>query len=133
MPPDAPADVMWGRAFDLLARAERLHAQFFHLATTAHAEPAWAPPVDIAEDDDECVVVVAMPGVPADRVEVTLAPGVLRVRGSRPHPFTGGRHRVTRLELPYGAFERRIALPFAVRALSSELAHGVLVVRLAKA
>ena len=39
MPPDAPADVMWGRAFDLLARAERLHAQFFHLATTRRRSP----------------------------------------------------------------------------------------------
>ena len=37
----------------------------------AARRPAWEPPVDVFEDEREVVIVVAMPGVPAERVQVT--------------------------------------------------------------
>jgi hypothetical protein len=48
-------------------------------------------------------------------------------------PLAGSRHAVRQLEIPYGAFERRIALPpgrFEVG--KPELVQGCLVLRLAK-
>lgn len=133
MPPRAVTDWMWAEAIDLLMQAERLHGQFFRLASAARTHPAWEPPVDVYEDDDELVVHVAMLGVPAERIEVIREPGALLVRGERALPFTGTRHRLRRLEIPYGCFERRVAVPDRVAVHSVDLAHGVLVVRLVKA
>jgi HSP20 family molecular chaperone IbpA len=133
MPRERHTDWMWAEAFGLIEQAERMHRQFFRLTTTARTQPAWEPPVDVFEDDDEFLVVVAMPGVPAERVKATIEGGVLVVRGERPLPFAGARQRVRQLEIPYGFFERRVPLPAPVAAAASDLSHGVLVVRLAKA
>lgn len=123
---------MWAQACELIAEAERLQRQFFRLATVQNT-PTWEPPIDVFEDEREVAVVVAMPGVPAERVQVTHDAGALVVRGMRPLPFEGARGRLRQLEIPYGAFERRIALPpgnFEVGR--PELAQGCLVLRLRK-
>jgi HSP20 family molecular chaperone IbpA len=122
---------MWSQACELIAEAERLHRQFFRLAL--HSETAWEPPIDVFEDEHDIVIVVAMPGVPAERVQVVLDGGALRVRGMRPLPVEAARCRLRQLEIPYGAFERRIPLPAGEFELArSELAQGCLVLRLRK-
>ncbi|HEY3553964.1 MAG TPA: Hsp20/alpha crystallin family protein [Casimicrobiaceae bacterium] len=124
-----PADWMWAEACDLIDQAERLHRRFFHL--NARSRVSWAPPVDVFEGDAEVVIVVAMPGVAADRVEVSHEPGVLIVRGERSQPFARQALVVRQLEIPYGAFERRIALPAGrFESAAPELAQGCLLVRL---
>lgn len=124
---------MWAEACALLGEAERLQRQFFRLATVERSPPAWEPPVDVFEDERELVVVVAMPGVPSDRVEVSDDQHVLVVRGTRSLPIGNSRHRVRRLEIPYGAFERRIALPPGRLEIETpELVQGCLVIRIRK-
>ena len=121
---------MWAQACDLLQQADRMHRQFFRL--TGAQSQAWEPPVDVFEDESDVVVVVAMPGVAADRVQIITEPGALTVRGERPLPLTAGtRALVHQLEIPYGYFERRISLP-AWQSLTHEIANGCLVVRLRK-
>ena len=128
-----PADWMWAQACDLLDEAERLHRRFFRLNETPRSQPAWEPPVDMFEDEHELIIVAAMPGVTADRVHVIQEPEALVIRGERPLPFAGRRVAVRQLEIPYGAFERRIPLPRSrVEAGAPELAHGCLVLRLRK-
>ena len=125
-----PADWMWAQACDLMAQAERMQRQFFRLASSARVHAVWEPPVDIFEDEREVVIVVAMPGVPAERVEVTREPGVLVVRGERPLPFANSRHLVRQLEIPYGYFERRIPLPaMPLEASTHQLTDGCLILR----
>jgi HSP20 family protein len=127
-----PEDRMWSQAVELLAEAERLHRQFFRLAAVETA-PAWEPPIDVFEDEREIVVVVAMPGVAAERVEVAHDGATLVVRGTRPLPFDGARFRLRQLEIPYGAFERRITLPAGTFEVGRpELVQGCLVLRLRK-
>ena len=76
---------------------------------------------------------LAMPGVTADRVNVLQEPGVLIIRGERPLPFAGSRLVLRQLEIPYGAFERRISLPGAhLDAGVPELSQGLLVLRMRK-
>ena len=129
-----PTDWMWAQACDMIDQAERMHRRFFTLASSARAEATWEPPADVLEDDRELLVVVALPGVTADRVEVAIEAGSLRVRAERPLPFRGSRRAVRRLEIPYGFFERRIPLPAGrYEAGPQELNHGCLVVRLKKA
>ena len=128
-----PADRMWADACELLAQAERMHQQFFRLASPAMVPTAWEPPADVLEDERELVVVVAMPGVAADRIEVALERDQLVVRGVRPVPFAHARHAVRQLEIPYGVFERRIALPGArLESGTPQLVNGCVVLRLTK-
>ena len=47
----------------------------------------WEPPVDVFEDELEVVVLVALPGVPAQRIEVTAEAGELVVRAESSLPF----------------------------------------------
>ena len=123
---------MWAQACELIADAERLHRQFFRLALDP-APATGEPPIDVFEDEREVVVVVAMPGVDAERIQVAREAGALVVRGARPLPFRGARGRLRQLEIPYGAFERRIALPTGRFEVGRpELVQGCLVLRLGK-
>src|SRR6185436_6964429 len=126
-----PAAHMWAQACDMLEQADRMHRRFFRL-TSASQPQAWEPPVDVFEDEHDVVVVVAMPGVAADRVQVVTEAGAITVRGERPLPLSSGtRALVHQLEIPYGYFERRISLP-AWQSITHELANGCLVLRLRK-
>ena len=128
-----PTDWMWTQACDFIEQAERMHRQFFRLASTARSTAVWEPPADVFEDEREVVVVVALPGVVAEDVAITREPGALVVRAERPIPLAGTRQAVRQMEIPYGYFERRIALPHArLEAVSRELTHGCLILRLRK-
>ena len=128
-----PTSWMWAQACALLDEAERMHRQFFRLAASGQTQAVWEPPVDVFEDEREIVVIIALPGVPAERVEVTTEPGVLVVRAERRVPFVGSGRAVRRLEIPYGYFERRIPLPEAgLEAGTSEFMDGCLILRLRK-
>ncbi|WHZ11742.1 MAG: hypothetical protein OJF60_002181 [Burkholderiaceae bacterium] len=128
---DDPHGWVWSQAWSLMEQAERLQRQFFRLST--QARPAWEPPVDLFEDEREIVIVVAMPGVPPDSVQVVSEPDALVVRGTRPLPLAGGKHRLRQLEIPYGAFERRIVLPAERFEVGPpELSQGCLVLKVRK-
>jgi HSP20 family protein len=128
-----PTDWMWTQAWELLAQAERMQRQFFRLAASERPQASWEPPVDVFEDEREVVVVVALPGVPAERIEVTSEPGALLIRAESPLPFAGSRPAVRQLEIPYGYFERRVMLPAVqLEAGTPELTHGCLTLRLRK-
>jgi HSP20 family molecular chaperone IbpA len=119
---------MWNEACELLAQAERLHRSFFRRvsgATDRHS--TWEPPVDIFETANDVSIVVALPGIGPAQVQVTLGPDSILVRGMKPIADAGITGHIHRLEIPYGAFERRIALPEGHYELSrQELALGCL-------
>ena len=102
---------MWAGTVDLLDQAERLRRQFFRLAANAsQAQPRWEPPVDVYADEDQVMIEVALPGVPAERMELILGPGEIVVRGDRRLPCHPEGTELKRLEIPYGRFERRLSL-----------------------
>ncbi len=128
-----PSNWMWAQAWDLIEEAERLQRRFFQLTGPGRTQALWEPPADVFEDEGEIVVVVAMPGVAAEQVQVSNEEGVLSVRGVRPLPFARARHAVRQLEIPYGAFERRLPLPKGRYEMGApEIALGCLVLRLRK-
>ena len=125
---------MWAEACELLDQADRMHRQFFRLAASARNCAVWEPPVDVFEDEREVVIVVALPGVAEQGVELTLEAGVLIVRAERHIPAAGARGAVRRLEIPYGHFERRIPLAnLRLEAGTREFSDGCLILRLRKA
>ena len=128
-----PTDWMWAQACELIEEAERMHRQFFRLATSDRAQAQWEPPVNVFEDEREIVIVVALPGVPPSRVEVTTDGGALVIRADSPLAFAIAGHRIRQLEIPYGRFERRLLLPLdELEAGTHELTDGCLVLRLRK-
>lgn len=124
---------MWNEACHLLEQAERLHQQFFRLSERGERNPVWEPPVDIFENEQEVLIVIALPGVPEHRIEVSVDSGVLVIRAARDIPFGGGSVTLRRLEIPHGYFERRIQLPERpVLVHGREMVNGCLVLSLRK-
>ena len=133
MPTRTPTDWMWAQACEVLDQADRMHRQFFRPAGYDRPQGMWEPPVDIFEDDTELILVVALPGVPAERIEVTIDNADLVVRAQSRFPFSGTRRVVRRLEIPYGHFERRIRLPDGrYEKGTPEVVDGCLTLRLRK-
>ena len=116
---------MWSEALSMLDRAEKLQRQFFH-----HHDLAWAPPVDITESDEHLQVQVALPGVRAEAITLSIDPSGLTVSAARPFPCRGDMN-LHRIEIPYGRFERQIGLPLAdpyapLELVAKNFADGVL-------
>ena len=119
---------MWAEALDLLQSAERLQRQFFQLGA-AQGAPTWEPPVDLYETGNELWILVALPGVTTDQLEVVIDGETIVVRGERPLPQGARGATILRLEIPYGRFQRRIALPAGrLQILERKLEHGCLVI-----
>jgi HSP20 family protein len=128
-----PTDWMWAHACGLLEQAERMHRQFFQLSTAGRSRATWEPPVDVFEDHDEIVVMVALPGVARESIEISTDGGTLVIRARSTAPFVASRGVVRRLEIPYGTFERRIALAdIRIDTGTRELRDGCLILRLRK-
>ena len=102
---------MWERAREILERAHKLQRQFFELKRSRYLRPTWEPPVDIFTTDDEVWILVALPGVEPDKLEIIIEGDVLIVAGERTLPQECRRAAVHRLEIPHGRFERHIELP----------------------
>lgn len=121
---------MWAEALEMLHDAERLQRQFFRIGTLQTA-PCWEPPVDLYQSGDELTLLLALPGVAAAQIEVVLAPNLIIVRGERSLPANSRRASIHRLEIPYGRFERRIALPAErYELVDRRLEHGCLALTL---
>jgi len=84
----------------------------------------WEPPVDVYETAHDLWIVVALPGVGADQIEIAVGDGAVVVAGERRLPVEA-RAIIHRLEIPAWRFERRIPLPagrYRSRAASSPMA-----------
>ena len=128
-----PRHLMWAEACALLARAEQLHRQFFEPSREGGRLARWEPPIDVLETERQLRIIIALPGVAPDAVQVQTEGGTLTIVGSRPLPSCEGNAKIVRLEIPYGSFERRIALQLNRWRLSErELKNGCLVLTFAK-
>ena len=116
-----PETWMWERARAMLERADRLQRTFFHPRRPGDRRPSWEPPVDVFESADGLWVLVALPGVDVERVQVELDGALLLVRGERVLPEALRSARMHRLEIPHGSFERSIELPVDLSAGGLEI------------
>ena len=124
---------MWAEACQMLEQAERLHRQFFRLNAPRGARTAWEPPVNVFEDDERYVIMVALPGVAPECVEVLLDSSSIIVRATCDVPFSPSASNIRRLEIPYGYFERRIQLPaMAFEVVQKDVVNGCLILNLRK-
>jgi HSP20 family protein len=107
------------RGFDTLLEAHRTAASF-------------RPAADFFETTQGLVLRLELAGVAAEDLSLSLTAHELVVRGCRRPPRPDGLRRFIRLEMGFGAFERRFKLPIPVDPDSAEAAYvdGILEVRL---
>ena len=113
----------------MIDRAERLQRQF-----STQVMGTWEPPVDVVESGDELQVYIALPGVRPDSIAISLEPGGVSVSALRQFPCRSQGSHIHRIEIPYGRFERRVALPLAgphgaLQLAGKTLTDGVLTLK----
>jgi HSP20 family molecular chaperone IbpA len=94
----------------------------------------WTPPTDVYETEDAVHVTMAVPGVRAEDMSVRFEHDILVVRGVRREQCGDSRH-YHKMEIPAGAFSRRLRIARPVRADDIEVAYdeGMLRITLPKA
>ena len=128
-----PRRWMWAEACAMIERAEQMHRQFFQPGLAGAPRASWEPPVDIFENERDLLIVVALPGVESQDIEISSEPEILLVAGARRLPAVARGTAIQRLEIPHGRFERRIRLPAARWELGrSTLANGCLLLTLTR-
>ncbi|MHB8780496.1 MAG: Hsp20/alpha crystallin family protein [Candidatus Geothermincolia bacterium] len=98
------------------------------------AARGWVPSVDVYETRENLVVLVEVPGIKSEDVEISMQEGVLRVAGERRVAPGLKEENIHCIERDYGRFERRIALPHRVdeKGIKAGYAAGVLKIELPK-
>ena len=95
---------------------------------------AWAPLVDITEDDKEYVIKAELPEVKKNDVKVRVEDGVLYITGTRHLETEEKGKRYHRVERAYGSFTRSFTLPEDAdpQQVNAEFKDGILSVHVAK-
>lgn len=107
---------------------------FGHLETEFRAADEVLPRADCVETEREVVIMVELPGVGPDHIEVSLADGMLNVDGVKPRTIDLPEARVHLSERRYGAIRRSFRVPATVDedAISAAFEKGVLILTLPK-
>src|SRR4029450_11859486 len=100
-----PRNWMWSEALQMLARAERLHREVVTPPQVSRRGVNWEPPTDGPETRDAVLILVALPGVNPDKVEIVIHNSGLSIAGERVLPQELRTAVINRLELPQGRFE----------------------------
>ena len=94
----------------------------------------WMPAVDIAESPEHFLILADVPGVSPTDIEVSMAEGVLSIKGERPVATEEQRSSLRRAERSRGSFHRRFSLPETADAahITARCLDGVLEVSIPK-
>jgi HSP20 family protein len=94
---------------------------------------SFTPPMDLLEDEQRWVVVVAVPGIQQDDVDVKLERDILTISGSLDRARFHNGHRYVHAEIARGPFQRLVKLPQPVEGSPRvEVQHGLIRVELTK-
>src|SRR5438874_7142159 len=95
---------------------------------------AFAPPVDVYEDEHSIMLKVEVPGIDEKDIDIRLENNTLVVRGERKFEKEEKEENYHRVERRYGSFFRAFTLPNTVDAESvrADYDNGLLKITLAK-
>lgn len=130
MPADLPR-----RPSRFVALVEEMQLMFDSFQVSVEKRwPTWRPAIDLLEDEENFFVLLELPGVPEEKVEVSSSEYRLHVRGVRqpPEAHIGACHHY--IEGHYGHFERVIIIPAPIDPvrMTSNVKDGVMTVTLPK-
>ena len=91
---------------------DELFEKFFGVG---ESNAVWEPPVDLFVSEHKVYLIAEVPGVPGAEVHVRVGARTVHILGIK-RPPQKVRRGVTFYEsqIPYGGFEKRVSLPFAV-------------------
>ena len=94
----------------------------------------WVPSVDVLEGDDRFVLHADLPGIDPKDIDITMAQGVLTIRGQRNTDSASSDKGYRRIERPSGQFYRRFTLPDTVdsEGVKAHGSNGVLEISIPK-
>jgi HSP20 family protein len=95
---------------------------------------AFAPPVDVYEDEHNVTLKIEVPGIDEKDIDVRIENNTLTVHGERKFEKDEKEENYRRLERQYGSFTRTFSLPNTVNHdnVQADYDHGVLKIKLAK-
>src|SRR5580700_9542427 len=96
--------------------------------------PAFAPPVDVYEDDHNLTLKLEVPGIDEKDIDVRIENNTLTVHGERKFEKEEKEENFRRVERQYGSFTRSFSLPQTVdtEKVSATYDKGVLKITLPK-
>jgi len=129
--------IKYNNPWNLLNTLQRelYNPEFSHLgADDSAATAAWAPSVDITENDKEFTLLADIPGVDPEDIEISMEKGVLTIKGERKTENVEEGENYRRVERETGQFYRRFTLPDSADAdkIEAKSEHGVLKITIPK-
>ena len=115
------------------ARIQSEMDRFLHSGNDSYT-PGF-PPMNVFASDEQVVVSAELPGVPADKVDISVLESTLTIKGARSADQKAEDVVTHRQERGAGEFSRSIRLPFRVEAsdVDAKFENGVLEVTLPRA
>jgi HSP20 family protein len=116
-------------------RMNRLfHDSFGEGREEALTTTAFAPPVDVYEDEHNVTLKIEVPGIDEKDIDVRIENNTLTVHGERKFEKEEKEENYRRVERQYGSFTRSFTLPNTVdtETVSANYDKGVLKIKLAK-
>jgi HSP20 family protein len=114
---------MFGREFDQLV------SEFFPGYQNTAGPSSWATPWDVVETNEAFELMIDLPGIMPEDVQVEFNDGVLTVSGERKVVEAVEGRKVHRSERRAGPFSRSVKLPEVDgERISAQFKHGVLTV-----
>jgi len=92
---------------------------------------AWAPPVEVREQNGNLVIAAELPGLAKEDVKIEVSEGSLVIQGERKREAEEERGGFHRSERSYGFFYREIPLPDDIKVdqVKAQFNNGILEVR----
>lgn len=128
----------WDPFQDALTLREAMNQLFeesFVPTSNGRRGQSFAPAMDVSETPEGYIVEAVVPGLTADDLEITVENNVLTLKGEIRHNHEDKNRNYHRVERRYGAFQRTVGLPTAVKAdaISASLENGILRLDIPKA
>ncbi|MFN4245811.1 MAG: Hsp20/alpha crystallin family protein [Brevinematia bacterium] len=93
----------------------------------------WVPMVDIYEFTDKFMILVELPGVSKEDIDITLRDGFLKISGVRKEMYNENRVKIHQMEISYGYFEKVIEVgDVSEENIKADLKDGVLTITILK-
>lgn len=113
---------------------EDLFSRFFGSTNGSALTTTWAPSVDVEETDRELLVKADLPGVDAKDIDISVADGMLILKGEKKEAKEETTKNLHRVERFVGQFYRAVPLPTGTdpSKIDATIAKGVITVTIPK-
>ncbi|MEW5900375.1 MAG: Hsp20/alpha crystallin family protein [Acidobacteriota bacterium] len=133
------AIIRWDPFRDIVSLREKMNRLFEDVVTQRGEDKdlissAWAPAVDIYEDESQLVLTAEVPGIEEKDIEIKIEDNTLSLHGERKMEKETKEENYHRIERSYGSFSRSFTLPNYVDQdnIRAEHENGVLKITMPK-